>query len=198
MLIDSLGHGTGQVMEQLAKYLLGAIPGCRALSRQRSHSTDYDVVCVTEGVDLDFRSDLGRYFVCECKDWADPVNFSAFAKFCRVLDSVNCNFGIILSRAGITGEHRERDAELEQIKVYQDRGMVIIVIDEEDLRSIAKGANLITILRRKYEKTRLDLAVTGVLTATPEVAMAHDQTNTDHPRTTQQSRRQSRLRSTEQ
>jgi hypothetical protein len=93
-----------------------------------------------EPLDLDFRSNLGRYFVCECKDWRDnPVDFTAFAKFCRVLDSVKCKFGIIFSQLGISGEGKERDAGLEQIKVYQDRGMVIVVINKEDLRSIAEA-----------------------------------------------------------
>jgi hypothetical protein len=169
MLIQRLGDGTGLHLERLARYVLAAIPGCRALRRQRTHSTDLDVVCVLEGVDLDFRSDLGRYFVCECKDWKDAVDFSAFAKFCRVLDSVKCKFGIIFSRVGISGEGKERDAELEQIRVYQDRGMIIVIINDDDLHAI--GSNLITMLRRKYEETRLDLRLTGMLTPASDAAV---------------------------
>ncbi len=45
--------------------------------------------------------------------------------------------------------------------------MVIVVINESDLRNLAEGANLITMLRRKYEETRLDLRLTGVLSPTP-------------------------------
>jgi len=125
--------------------------------RKRSASTDYDVVCGMEGVDLDFRSNLGRYFLCECKDWGSPANFSAFAKFCRVLDSAKCQFGILFSREGITGTARSTDAAREQLKVFQDRDMVVVVIDLSDLEQIAEGANLITILRAKYEEVRLDL-----------------------------------------
>jgi hypothetical protein len=36
--------------------------------------------------------------------------------------------------------------------------MVIVVIDENDLNSIANGENFINMLRCKYEKVRLDLA----------------------------------------
>ena len=171
-LIDGLGDGTGQTLERLAHYLLGAIPGCRALRRQQSNSTDYDVVCALEGFDLDFRSDLGRYFVCECKDWNTAADFTAFAKFCRVLDSVKCKFGIISSPSDISGKGKRSDAELEQMKVYQDRGIVIVVINNDDLKSIVGGANLIAMLRRKYEETRLDLHVTGVLTPMPETGKA--------------------------
>ena len=150
-LLDKMGAGDGLALERLAHYLLSAIPGCRAYMRKRSASTDYDVVCGMQGVDLDFRSDLGRYFLCECKDWGRPANFSAFAKFCRVLDSAKCRFGILFSKNGITGTKRSTDAAREQIKVFQDRGMVIVVIDLKDLEKIAEGANLITMLRAKYD-----------------------------------------------
>jgi hypothetical protein len=156
-LLRQLGKGDGKALEQLAHYLVGAMPGCRAHKRQRSQSTDYDVVGVFEGSALDFRSEFGRYLVAECKDWNDPAGFSAFAKFCRVLDSVKCRFGILFSRNGITGEGRGTDAAREQIKVYQDRGIVIVVISETDLRWIAAGGNFITLLRERYEEVRLDL-----------------------------------------
>jgi len=35
--------------------------------------------------------------------------------------------------------------------------MVVVVIDLKDLEQIREGANLITILRAKYEEVRLDL-----------------------------------------
>jgi hypothetical protein len=35
--------------------------------------------------------------------------------------------------------------------------MVVVVVDLKDLKEIANGANLITMLRAKYEGVRLDL-----------------------------------------
>ncbi len=158
-LIEKLGEPSGKVLEKLAEYLLSCMPGCRTSRRCRSESTDYDVVCSLQGPDIDFRSELGRYFVVECKDWKAPVNFSSFAKFCRVLDSVKCRFGIIFSKHGLTGEDRNSDAEREQLKVFQDRGMVIIIVDQEDMDYVSTGGNFIALLRNKYEKIRLDLKV---------------------------------------
>ena len=129
-------------------------------------STDYDIVCSMEGFDVDFRSELGRYFVCECKDWNKPADFTAMAKFCRVLDSVKSKFGIVFSREGISGAGATRYAEREQLKVFQDRGTVIVVIDEEDLKRVADGANFINILRKKYERVRLDLMDSDASTRT--------------------------------
>lgn len=110
-----------------------------------------------DGFDVDFRSELGRYFVGECKDWDKAADFMAMAKFCRVLDSVKSRFGILFSRKGLSGAGRTRDAEREQLKVFQDRGMVIVVVNQTDLESIARGTNFIAFLRRKYERVRLDL-----------------------------------------
>lgn len=110
-----------------------------------------------EGAEVDFRSELGRYFVCECKDWNEPADFSAMAKFCRVLDSTKSRFGVLFSRTGLSGAGRSSDAEREQLKVFQDRGMVIVVLDSEDFSRVARGANLIQMLRERYEAVRLDL-----------------------------------------
>jgi hypothetical protein len=159
-LIGRLGEPTGQVLERLADYILSCMPGCRTARRLRSRSTDYDVVCSMEGLDLDFRSELGRYFVCECKDWIKPADFSTVSKFCRVLDSTKSRFGIVFSKDGLTGKGKATDAEAEQIRIFQERGIVVVSFDQTDLDYVAEGGNFITLLRTKYEKVRLDLRET--------------------------------------
>lgn len=156
-LLDRLGEGDGLALERLAEYLLSCIPGCRTYRRQRSDSTDYDVVCAVEGSGLDFRSDLGRYFVCECKDWDRAADFTVFAKFCRVLDSTKCKFGILFSKKGISGSGRRFAADLEQIKFFQDRGTVIAAVSLDDLQRVVGGASFMSLLRGKYEAVRLNL-----------------------------------------
>lgn len=155
--LDQLGDGTGEALEILAEYLVSCMPGCRTMRRRRSGSTDYDIVCSIDGFDLDFRSELGRYFVCECKDWRGPADFTVMAKFCRVLDSTKSRFGILFSKGGISGAGTSAFAEREQLKVFQDRGMVIVVLDLSDLERIENGTNLIQVLRERYEAVRLDL-----------------------------------------
>lgn len=157
-LINQLGGGDGLALERLASYLLSCIPGCRTIKRLRTQSSDYDVICTLDGHNIDFRSQLGRYFVCECKDWDKPVDFSTTAKFCRVLDSVKCQFGIIFSKNGISGSGRLKYADREQLKMYQNRGTVIAVIDGDNLNSILYGSNFLELLRAKYEVVRLDIS----------------------------------------
>jgi hypothetical protein len=156
-MLTKFGNSAGTALEELAEYVMLCMPGCRTSRRKASMSTDYDLVCSMEGFDVDFRSELGRYFVCECKDWSKPADFTSMAKFCRVLDSVKCKFGILFSQEGISGAGNARYAQREQLKVFQDRGMVIVVIDQKDLGRVAEGANFVNILRNKYEQVRLDL-----------------------------------------
>jgi len=159
-LLTKLGDKSGKALENLAEYLLSCIPGCRTAKRTSSYSTDYDIVCSLEGPDVDFRSDFGRYFICECKDWQIPAGFPEFAKFARVLDSIKARFGILFSREGISGHVGTTDARREQLKVYQDRGLIIVVVDLADIKFVARGGNFITLLREKYEQVRLDLPPT--------------------------------------
>lgn len=156
-IIDSLGDKQGKSLEDLAEYTLSCMPGCRTTKRQKTQSTDLDIVCSMEGFEVDFRSEFGRYFVCECKDWRKAADFSTLAKFCRVLDSIKARFGILFSTHGISGTGKNKNAELERLKVFQDRGMIIVVIDREDLKKLAEGENFINLLRHKYERVRLDL-----------------------------------------
>jgi hypothetical protein len=156
-LLGRLGTDEGRSLEYLAQYLVSCVPGCRAYLRKNTPSSDYDVVGVFEGPLVDFRSEFGRYSVGECKDHADPADFSDIAKFCRVLDSTKAKFGILFSKNGITGQGRRTDADLERLKAYQDRGIVIVVVDLDDLKKIAGGTNFISMLREKYMVVRLNL-----------------------------------------
>jgi hypothetical protein len=64
---------------------------------------------------------------------------------------------ILFSKSGISGTGDTQFAEREQLKVYQDRGIVVVVLSLADLENVAKGENLISILRNQYEAVRLDL-----------------------------------------
>jgi hypothetical protein len=156
-LASKLGDGTGKALELLAEYLLSCMPGCRTRRRLRTPSTDYDVVCAMEGTEVDYRSELGRYFVCECKDWNMPADYTTMAKFCRVLDSTKARFGLLFSDKGISGSGSNAFAEREQLKIFQDRGIVIAVISLDDIKNVAAGANFIWLLRQRYESVRLDM-----------------------------------------
>jgi hypothetical protein len=151
-LLSGLGDTTGKTLERLAEYFMSCLPGCRVRRRVRSVATDYDLVCAVEGPGFDFRSEFGSYFVCECKDWSGSADFTTVAKLCRVLDSTKARFGVLFSKNGVSDS-----GERERLKVFHDRGIVVVVLDLDDLQRVAEGANMVTLLRDRYEQVRLDL-----------------------------------------
>ena len=155
-LLSKLGDGDGKALERLAHYLLNCVPGFRAKKRVRTPSTDYDVYCAIEGPTHDFRSDLGRYFICECKDWTSPADVTAILKFASVLRAAKCQFGVIFSRHGISGPGNLENAKRERLKL-NEAGIIILIITEADLKEVARGANFFSMLREQYERVHLDL-----------------------------------------
>jgi len=156
-LLGRLGTGGGKPLERVAEYMMSVIPGCRTKRDQRTPDTQYDVVCSLEGAETDFRAEIGRYFVCECKDWDRPADFTAVAKFVRVLQGAKARFGILFSRQGITSEGKLRDAALEQRDAFRELGIVVVVADERDLNLERDGSSFLAILREKYQRVRLGL-----------------------------------------
>jgi restriction endonuclease len=159
-LMSTLGAGDGKALERLAHYLLSCVPGFRARMRVRSQSTDYDVYCAIEGPTYDFRSEIGRYFLCESKDWQRRVDVTTVLKFKGILDSAKCRFGIIFSRNGISGSAKSQHAEREILKTGQG-GITILSISEDELNQVAAGNNFFSILRDLYERGHLDLPKTA-------------------------------------
>jgi hypothetical protein len=126
--------------------------------RMRSQATDYDVICAVEGATFDFREELGAYFVCECKDWNKAATATVIRNFFSVLESIKCQFGVIFSKHGISGQDEAKYANRERLK-RSDK--TIVVFSEEDLKRIGEGLNFFSLLRDRYEESRLDLPPTA-------------------------------------
>ncbi len=73
------------------------------------------------------------------------------------MDSTKPKFGILFSKNGISSQGFRKNADLEILKVFQDRGIVIVVVKEEELTKVANGTNFISMLREKYMTVRLNL-----------------------------------------
>ncbi len=157
-LFSQLGSGTGMELERLAHYLLSCVPEFRVYMRRPSKSTDYDVTCAVEGPALDFRADLGRYFLGECKDWEKAADVTAVVKFAAVLRSAKCRFGILFSKHGISGQGKTSYAERELLKILHQDDLTIVVLTEADVNQIISGTNFVTLLRSKYERIRMDFS----------------------------------------
>lgn len=147
----------GRSFEFLVEYLFQLIPGCKTSRRRITHETDFDIWCQLDGVMQDFRKELGHYWLVECKNWKGKVGFTEVAKFALVLISVNCKFGIMFSREGISsGRSNFEDAQRAVVKLYQNAEIVIAVIDKSAFDRILSGESLINLLQQAYETVRFD------------------------------------------
>src|SRR5262245_50098840 len=79
-LLNQLGDGSGRTLERLAQYLMSSMPECRTRTRERSGSTEYDVICTMEGFDLDFRSELGPEFYLRMQRFKGSSGFQYHGK----------------------------------------------------------------------------------------------------------------------
>lgn len=150
-------NSNGEIMERIGKYLMWTIPGVSTSKRVRTHSTDYDVVAEVPKEASRLYEYTGNMVICECKDTNDPTDFTQIAKLCRVIDSVKAKAGVVFTRQGVSGEKHTKNGYREILKVYQDRGIMIAVIDDNDLEKLVQGANFYRMLVDKYRQIRLDL-----------------------------------------
>lgn len=147
----------GRSFEFLVEYLFQLIPGCKTSRRKITHETDFDIWCQVDGLMQDFRKELGHYWLVECKNWKGKVGFTEVAKFALVLISVNCKFGIMFAREGISaGRSNFEDAQRAIVKLYQNAEIVIAVIDKSAFDRILAGESLINLLQQAYETVRFD------------------------------------------
>lgn len=156
-LFSLLGDSQGKTLERLAAYVLSCMPGCRISMRKKSKTTEYDVIGNLEGNFVDFRSELGRYFLCECKDWNKVVGSQVLRSFASVLDNSKLRFGIIFSNFGISGEENDLNANKVIENKFQRDGVTILSLDNNDFDFLRNGGNLIALLKRKYEILKFDL-----------------------------------------
>jgi hypothetical protein len=147
----------GKIMERIGKYLMWTIPGVRTFGRSPTHSTDHDVVAEVPREASRLYEYTGNMVICECKDTEDPTDFTQIAKLCRVIDSVKAKAGVVFTRQGVSGETGTKYGYREILKVYQDRGIMIAVFDDNDLEKLGQGANFYRMLIDKFRQIRLDL-----------------------------------------
>lgn len=163
LLAEAGGDKSGKTLERLAHYVTGCMPGCRTYWDVQPLTHQLDVVGVFDGPVYDFRSELGRYFACECKDWAKRAGYGVLAEFAQKLQQAKVRFGILLSSEGLTGESEGDYGYRAQQMIYQSQGVAVLVLTRDDLQRLSDGANLVTILRERYEQVRWDLQPGQVL-----------------------------------
>jgi hypothetical protein len=144
--------GKGDVLENLASYLLTLLPGCvsrrNLLDEDLASESDIVVRNLNQVTNLTAEL-LGRHFLVECKNWEKRVGVRDVGYFLYRMRLTHARFGIIFSRSGISGGDEGKAARALIRRAFHEDG------SDHDLATLAQGkGSFWWMLLEKIEKLR--------------------------------------------
>lgn len=131
-----------RALEGLACFLFGKMPGITCRNQVRTSSSEIDLVLSYRGYSMrTLFDDYGRYALVECKNWEKPVGSHQIRDFIGKLKKTKCNLGVIFSKNGITGANKGEFGLREIQSIFDSDGIVIAVVDLNDLEQVRSGKN---------------------------------------------------------
>jgi len=143
----------GNLFEEMSRRLFEGVEGFEVME-MKTKTGQIDGVVRSNRVDHPFFITMGDYFLMEAKNWKVPVSALHVRGFADKIREARCNFGVIISTKGVTGPDGNNAKGV--IRSNFERGISIIVLDEEKLKDIASCQNLIRIMQEKYETLRFN------------------------------------------
>jgi len=144
-------------LEELGYYLFSCILNCKVVERnKRTPTSELDILIENNNVFHPFLKELGRYIPIECKNWKKPVGASEIRDFGTDIKNRKFKTGILISKAGITGDRKFRTDAYGELKEFFRDGIKIYVLSLRELEKIKKGENLLTLLREKDRELHLN------------------------------------------
>jgi hypothetical protein len=132
-------------MEEFAEYLFSCVNGFKVLPSKRTSIVEIDRYVENNRSDHPLFNWIGMKFIVEAKNWFKKVGTKEVIHFARNVEYTGCNLGVMVTKSGITGEGY-KDAQGVIRREYDRLGIVIVVLDYNDLRCIADGSNLLELL----------------------------------------------------
>jgi hypothetical protein len=141
----------GNVLEELVSYLFTSYKDRFEVRTQVSSRTSVlDLHLWFKHGDDPILKKFGDEIVVECKNWKDPAGKPEINDIAGDMVNRKCKTGILISRKGITGKDF-RDANGQRLVWFHSEfDLIILVLNLDDLKSIARGKNLMELLKEKY------------------------------------------------
>jgi len=137
----------GEVLEDLARYLLDAVAVFRFMRR------DYDTL--TGEVDLVYSvvplypfHDWGKWLLVECKNWSKRVGAGEIDQFAGKMRRAGARIGLLLAPQGVTGP-KGQNAQGTITSLWQTDRIQILAVTRADLEAVGAGQNLCEILQTR-------------------------------------------------
>jgi hypothetical protein len=164
ILLDRLSEGGTDAkkksLEFLASYLTITLPGVRLEPNARTLEHEIDLVVVQHAPSSSYLLEaLGRSFLVECKNWEKPIGVEQLNHFVAKMRFHRCMCGVIFSREGLSGDRVPGKglsyARLTQLRWWQQDACVVIVLTDEDLKTLLDtGQTFGNLLLRGYESIK--------------------------------------------
>lgn len=105
--------------------------------KKRTQTCEFDLICRNNYKDRDtVLNDFGRHIVVECKNWKVSIGASHVRDFAMKLQKAKVQFGLLFTKAGITGKGA-RDAAGEIKFLFDKYNIYVVVFDLKELKSMA-------------------------------------------------------------
>jgi hypothetical protein len=149
----------GATLEMLAAYLFLLIPGWfpsrNILDENEGFESDIIVSNLNPAGNLTAEL-LGRHFLVECKNWENRVQVRDVGYFLHRMRLTHCSFGVIFATNDVTGQTKGETAARSLIRrAFHEDGNTCIVLDQNDLESLARGEiSFWSLLLREIQRFR--------------------------------------------
>ncbi len=144
----------GAALEDLVALTFREIPGVElgarnALSVFENEELD---VAMRNLKDRDGLPSVGSTFLVECKNWSRPVGSIEICWFATKLRRAGLGFGVLVSTAGITGEHERLTAARFEVAAALAEGQQLVVLTLDELDWVRSGEQLAQLLLEKQSQ----------------------------------------------
>lgn len=153
-LVDSSSTNAakGKAFEDLACYLLNAIPGITITARNETNTfatEEIDVACKNENDPAGLGS-LVDFFLVECKGWSDAVNSEQVSWFLTKIRHRGVRFGVLIAANGITGEpaHLSRANFLVGVEMATF-GIKMVIVTRQEIEKLTSGEDFARLILQK-------------------------------------------------
>ncbi|MFG6107676.1 hypothetical protein U2F10_35970 [Leptothoe sp. EHU-05/26/07-4] len=176
----------GYKLEELTLAVFHGLRGWSSIKSYRSASSQYDLLMSGEG--LDWKTALSLLplkipehltsIVVEAKATKAKVNDAQFARLCSIMQTNLKNtsiLGVFFTLKGASGfanqgkktSQNVGNARLRQLLFYIDTGKPVIVLDINDIRTLAENGTFLRIIGRKIQEIE---ELTGLPTSAESIA----------------------------
>lgn len=151
----------GKALEDLVSLLFIATGGYYEVYRNAKNGTnEVDLILKFSGKGKHLAQVLKHSkIICECKNYKSSISVTYVGKFCSLMQTTNCNLGIMFSYNGFSGESwgsaKGLTKKIYLLKERPEDKLYILEFKKEDFCSILKGKSIFDILDDKCMELEL-------------------------------------------